>query len=207
MLPIHGRPLLEYWLELLTNAGVKEILVNTHYLPDIVRDYVRGCHWSEYVTLVHEDALLGTGGTVLRNADWIGRSSAFIVAHADNLTRFDLAAFQRAHRERQGDCFITMMTFVTDSPQTCGIVELDGENRVCAFYEKQPDPPSQLANGAVYIFEPSVLDTLAGLPGPVIDISTQLLPLYLGRMVAWQNADYHRDIGTLESLKAAESEF
>src|SRR4029079_9169288 len=112
----------------------------------------------------------GTGGTVLRNAQFFG-PGAFLDAHADNLTRFDVGAFIERHATRPAGCAITMMTFDTDAPQTCGIVEEDAQGRVRAFHEKVARPPGNRANGAVYIFEPEVLAYLRGLGKPFIDLS------------------------------------
>ena len=72
---------------------------------------------------------------------------------------------------------------------------------------KVANPPGNNANGAVYIFEPSVLKFLESLGKPVIDLSTEVLPHYLGRMSVFANDGYHRDIGTLESLALANKEF
>ena len=206
LVPIHGQALLGIWLDRLLPEGIERILVNTHYLPDAVRAYVGNSHWRDRVDLVHEDILLGTGGTVLRNRNYFG-DGAFLVAHADNLTRFDVGGFLRAHEERPANVEITMMTFDTDVPQSCGIVEVDERGVVTGFHEKVAHPPGNHANAAVYIFEPSVIDFLASLGKEVIDISTEVLPSYLGRMLAFHNSDYHRDIGTLESLALAEKEF
>ncbi len=206
LVPIRGQALLGFWLDRLLPEGIERVLVNTHYLPDTVRAYVQDSKWRERVDLVHEDVLLGTGGTVLRNRNFLD-GSAFMVAHADNLTRFDVDAFLRAHEERPDDVDITMMTFDTDVPQSCGIVEVDARGVVIKFHEKVTHPPGNHANAAVYIFEPSVIDFLDSLGKEIIDISTEVLPCYLGRMLAFHNSDYHRDIGTPESLALAESEF
>jgi mannose-1-phosphate guanylyltransferase len=206
LVPIHGKSLLGYWLDMLLPNGVERVLVNTHYLPDAVREFVAASAWRDSIDMVHEVELLGTGGTVLRNRDFLG-GGAFMVVHADNLTRFDVCAFIRAHECRPAGVDITMMTFDTDAPQSCGIVELDSRGVVIKFHEKVAAPPSNHANAAVYIFEPSVIDFLASLDKAVIDISTEVLPRYLGRMQAFHNADYHRDIGTPESLALAEQEF
>jgi len=130
-----------------------------------------------------------------------------IVAHSDNLTRFDCAAFIARHRLRPPHCLMTMMTFDTDMPQSCGIVELDGEEVVLQFHEKVANPPGTRANAAVYIFEPEIFDFLASLGKPVIDLSTEVLPHFLGRIYSFHNGDYHRDIGTVASLALAEREF
>ena len=206
LVPIHGKPLLAYWFDLLFEAGADSALVNTHYMAGAVREFVASSPWRDRVRLMHEDELLGTGGTVLRARGFVG-AEAFMVIHADNLSRFDVAAFIERHRARPPGTEITMMTFRTDSPGSCGIVELDRRGIVVGLHEKVANPPGDLANAAVYIFEPSVLDFLASLPGPFIDLSTQVLPRYLGRMHTFHNADFHRDIGTLESLRLAHIEY
>jgi mannose-1-phosphate guanylyltransferase len=186
--------------------GIDRILINTHYLPAAVQDYVSATPWSDFIDLVHEEALLGTGGTVLRNRSFFS-DGAFLVAHADNLTRFDVRAFLNAHSERPAGMEVTMMTFDTDAPETCGIVDLDAKGIVVGFHEKSPVPHGNRANAAVYIFEPSVIDFLATLNKEIIDLSLEVIPRFLGRMHCFHNDDYHRDIGTLESLSLAEREF
>jgi mannose-1-phosphate guanylyltransferase len=206
LVPIHGRPLLDYWLELLFGGGIEAVLINTHYLESQVRDFVARSVWHDRVTLSHEERLLMTGGTVLRNRAFFG-DRAFLVAHADNLTRFDVGAFIARHAARPPGAVITMMTFTTDAPQTCGIVMEDESGIVREFHEKVARPPGNQANAAVYIFEPEVLDFLAALGREVIDLSTEVLPHFLGRICTYPNTDYHRDIGNFESLRKAHDEF
>lgn len=206
LVPVLGKALLGYWLDLLLAGDVDQALINTHYLPDAVRAFVSESPWRARITIVHEDFLLGTGGTVLRNREFFGRAP-FLVAHADNLTRFDLNAFIARHARRPQGVEITMMTFETDAPQTCGIVEEDGRGVVIGFHEKVAHPPGNHANGAVYIFEPAVIDFLGTLGKEVIDLSTEVIPHFLGRICTFQNSGYHRDIGNLESLRKAEAEF
>jgi mannose-1-phosphate guanylyltransferase len=206
LVPIHGKPLLGYWLDLLLPAGIERLLVNTHYLPAAVQRYVTDSRWRERIVLVHEETLLGTGGTVLKNRAFFG-GGPFLVAHADNLTRFDVGAFLGRHARRPAQALITMMTFRTDAPQSCGIVEEDARGIATGFHEKVANPPGDHANAAVYIFEPQVVDFLAGLGKPVIDLSTEVIPAFMGRICTFHNAGYHRDIGTLESLRKAEAEF
>jgi len=57
MVPVRGRPLLDYWLDLLLSAGIEQLLVNTHYLPDVVREFVRSSQWEARIKLAHEDHL------------------------------------------------------------------------------------------------------------------------------------------------------
>jgi mannose-1-phosphate guanylyltransferase len=203
---VHGRPLLDYWLDLVFEGGVERVLLNTHWLAPQVHNHVATSSWATRIDLVHENELLGTGGTVLANREWF-QNRVFLLAHADNLTDFDVAHFIRAHESRPKGHVITMLGFRTDDPSSCGILELDQQNTVLAFHEKVPNPPGNLANGAVYIFEPEVLDAIASLGKPFVDLSTEVIPKFLGRILCVETGGYHRDIGTKESLRKANSEF
>lgn len=206
LVPIHGRPLLDYWLESLVLNGINEILINTHYLEPLVNKYISGSSWLKNVTLVHEERLLGTGGTILKNKDFFENGS-FLVAHADNLTIFDPIAFADSHRMRPCESEMTMMVFETPDPKSCGIVGIDGRNIVMSFYEKVSRPPGNLANAAVYILEPAVLDYMAALGKREIDFSTEVIPQFMGRISTYINSSYHRDVGTVASWIEAHKDF
>jgi mannose-1-phosphate guanylyltransferase len=98
-----------------------------------------------------------------------------------------------------------MMTFDTESPQSCGIVEVDDDGVVQTFHEKATNPPGTRANAAVYLMEPELLNWLVTQP-QINDFSTQVLPNYLGRIAIWHNTQLHRDIGTIQSLRQAQSD-
>ena len=202
LVPLQDRPLLSYWLSLLIKGGCHPILVNTHHFAQKVEEYIKASEYRNYVQIVFEKELLGTGGTVLKNRNFFG-SEAFMLVHADNLSLFDVHEFIECHQARPAGCEMTMMTYFTPSPETCGIVELDKKGVVKSFYEKVSYPPGNLANGAVYILEPSVIDFLAGLGKDHIDFSTEVLPYFLGRIFTFHNNVYHRDIGNLESYEQA----
>jgi len=208
MVPVMGRPLLDYWLELLGPApDCDEIVINTHYLPEPVRRHVSQSPFRSKITLVHEDALLGTGGTLIANLPKLLGNDA-LVAHADNLTLFRLGDFLRAFEQRPADCIATMMSFRTDTPEACGILELDDRGVVQGFHEKVTDPPGTLANAAVIMFSAEVLDTIHSEKwASVFDISLDIVPRLLGRANTWPNTVYHRDIGSPTALAAAELEF
>lgn len=206
LIPIHGRPLLDYWLEALVSHGVTEIVINTHYFSPLVVDYVNRSSWADKVAMVHEERLLGTGGTILANRRFF-HEEPFLVAHADNLTIFDPFAFFKRHKERPVEAKLTMMVFDTPDPKSCGIVGLDPRGLVTSFHEKVASPPGNLANAAVYILEPDVLDFMKSLHKAEIDFSTEVIPHFLGRIATYRNASYHRDIGTVQSWVEAHADF
>jgi len=206
LVDINGRPLLDYWVELLSKGGITEILVNLHHLPEAVEAYVASCAYPVKITTVFEDHLLLTGGTLLKNRAFFQNEPAMLI-HADNLSCFDVRAFTERFFDRDKDIDITMMTFHTDAPEACGVVELDEKGVVWAFHEKIKAPPGNLANAAAYILAPAVFDFIASLGKQVIDFSTEVLPNFIGRINTFHNDIYHRDIGTVKSLLLARREY
>ena len=73
-----------------------------------------------------------------------------------------------------------------------------------AFHEKGENPPSNLANAAIYIFDPRVRQLIAQSTLKESDISLHLIPQLLGKLNFWQTDGYCRDIGSMESLAKAE---
>lgn len=206
LVSVNGKPLLKIWLENLFSAGIEAVLINTHYLSDLVEDFVSQSEYSSRIRLLYEPVLLGTAGTLFASNEFIGNESVFVV-HADNLSKFDINDFMRAHQSRPSDCNMTMMLFETDDPKSCGIVELDEFGVVTNFHEKSLSPPSNLANAAIYIIEPELIRQYQSLNPRPFDISTEIIPSNLGKIFTYLNTQYHRDIGTLESLKQANIEY
>jgi len=206
LVDIDGRPLLDYWLELLNSSEIKDIIINLHYLPEMVKAHVLSSKYPLNIKMVLEDILLGTGGTLLKNKFFFENDPVMLI-HADNLSLFDINAFINKFNLRDKDTDITMMTFYTDSPESCGIIDLDEKEKVIAFYEKMEKPTGNLANAGVYILAPTVLDFMAKLDKEIIDFSTEVLPFFLGRINTFHNEIYHRDIGTVKSLSLARNEY
>ena len=205
LVPIAGRPLLEYWLCSLYRSGIREVLVNIHHHPQIVEAFLARTFYSGWVEGVREDRLLGTAGTVRENMGKLSTRTT-LLAHADNWCQCDLNDFLDFHKHRRPtDTVITMMTFRTSTPATCGIVEVNSDGVVQQIHEKIVDPPGNLANGAVYLLEPDVVRWIAQMQ-QVRDFSTEVLPEFLGRIATWENAGIHRDIGVVESLLVAQKD-
>ncbi|MFH2091023.1 MAG: nucleotidyltransferase family protein [Pseudomonadota bacterium] len=202
LVPINGRPLLDYWLEMIFSTNIESVLINLHHLAEKVVLHIDKSPYKQKITMIYEDKLLGTAGTLLKNKAFFGGDQILMV-HADNFSVFNLDDFIRAHWSRPQGCEMTMMTFKTDTPESCGILELDHKQVVRAFHEKVSNPPGDLANGAVYILENSIFSFLESMGKAEIDFSTQVLPAFLGKIFTFYNGQYHRDIGTVESYQKA----
>lgn len=205
LVPINGKRLIDYWLEKLSDAGIERFLINTHYLNDKVEKYISSSKFSELIEVSYERELLLTAGTIVANKDFF-QDKSFMLIHADNLSICDFSNFINCHNNRPKGTEITMMTFQTDEPHNCGIVELDERGIVCDFHEKIENPPSSFANAAVYILEPTVIEFIENLGKEKVDFSNEVLPRYMGRINTFFNDVYHRDIGSLSSYGLAQIE-
>jgi mannose-1-phosphate guanylyltransferase len=206
LMPINGRPLLGLWLDTLLDAGFLDIVVNTHHEAQLLERFIEQERYCNHVHLSYEPELLGTAGTLLKHRDRFG-SGPLLLAHADNLSLFDPLLLARKHADRPDDVVMTMMTFETQQPQLCGIVETGAEGRVVAFHEKQKNPPGNLANAAIYVVEPDVARMAEAIGRLPLDLSVDVIPTLLPRIQTFDNALYHRDIGAPMSLALAQFEF
>ena len=202
LIPIKGQPLLDIWLKRLTQFGIGPFLVNTHYLANQVEDYVKNSGYSNQIKLVNESILLGTAGTLIKNLDFFMGEDGLLI-HSDNYCLADFNAFLKAHQNRPKKCLLTMMTFRTDNPTSCGIVELNEQGIVTGFHEKVSHPPGNLANGAIYILSGELLRTLSKNLHKTKDFSTEILNHLIGRIYSYETHELFIDIGTPETYKKA----
>lgn len=201
---INGKPLLEYWLSTLFDAGFERVLINTHHLSKQVESYCSMSQYKSKIDLVYETQLLGTAGTLRANRHYFGQT--FLMAHADNFTVFNMKSFLNRHRKRPNFCIATMMTFHTDSPSDCGIVEIDERNILVGYEEKVANPSGNIANAAVFLLEKESLTLLDSDPSAT-DFCKDIVPLGIGKFQIYTNSIYHRDIGTIKSLEQANRDF
>jgi mannose-1-phosphate guanylyltransferase len=202
LVPIKEQALLGIWFERLSQAGIGPFLVNTSYLAPRVQAYVATSPYSRQVTLVHEDVLLGTAGTLVANLDFFQGQDGLLI-HADNYCLADFGEFLRAHEQRPSGCVMTMMTFRSETPSSCGIVEVAANGVVVGFHEKVANPPGNLANGAVYLLSAELLRTMANELRSATDFSTEVLPKFVGRIFTYETREVFMDIGTPETYAMA----
>jgi mannose-1-phosphate guanylyltransferase len=203
MVVIDDRPLLDIWLDAFDRAGIGEVLVNLHHLPDVVRRHLAERTGPPVVRTFFEPGLLGSAGTLAANRQWVDGEEFFLVCYADNLTDFDLRSLIDVHRTRGQTATLTV--FHSERPSAGGVVEVDEAGRVVGFAEKPSQPVSDLTNAGMYAFDPSVLEEIDGVPP--LDIGYHLLPRLVGRSHAVLVEGYFRDIGTIESYGRAREEW
>lgn len=204
LVPIKGTPLLELWLEQLSSLKVNKILLNTHYLSDQVSYFISDSKYNNICKVIYEKDLLGTAGTLIQNIDQFLDDDC-ILLHADNYTKTDINNLVIAHKNRPDNCLITILVFETNNPASCGIVELK-DNVVINLHEKIPNPPGNIANGAIYILSKEALQFIKNEFPNAKDFVSDILIHFVGKIYAYYTSEIFLDIGTPENYLKANSE-
>jgi mannose-1-phosphate guanylyltransferase len=196
LVPIKGRPLLDIWLENLTKAGIESFLINTHFLHEQVEAYIIESRYKNLVELAYEPELFGTAGTLRKNETFFNGEDGMLI-HADNYCQADFGSFISTHKNRPPGCLMTMMTFQTETPKSCGIVDVNEVGIVKGFHEKVSNPPGTEANGAIYILSASLIKEISA--GNATDFSTEIIGSLMGKIMSHKNDGCLVDIGSPES--------
>ncbi|MBW5447111.1 NTP transferase domain-containing protein [Cohnella sp. CFH 77786] len=197
MVPLLGKPCMEYTILLLRRYGICDIAVTTHYRPEALEHYFGdGSRFGVRLRYFAETAPLGTAGG-LKNARAF-LDEQFVVVSGDALTDVDLSAFVRFHETRNSP--LTLMLSRVAEPCAFGIVLTGPEGRIVRFLEK-PAPEqafSDTVNTGIYVMEPEVLDWIP--EASAYDFSRQLFPELLEKGIpiyGYTSNAYWSDIGTI----------
>jgi len=203
LVKIKDKILLNMWLEKLLSVGVDKILINTHYLSDQVENFLKDSVYSKKIKIVKEKILLGTAGTLNANINFFDKKDG-ILLHADNYCVENLDSLIDAHKKRPQGCLMTMLTFKSSNPSSCGIVSLDERGVVKDFNEKVKENYGNVANGAVYVLSNESIEIIKNKFSHTKDFSTEIIKNFLGKIYTYQTTKFFTDIGTLKEYEIAQ---
>ncbi|OFY66064.1 MAG: hypothetical protein A2V64_01010 [Bacteroidetes bacterium RBG_13_43_22] len=103
LLDINGKSLLRLAVENCSASGFDNIIINVHYLADMVEDEInRLIKYGYKITVSDErEMLLETGGGLYKAKDFFDRDP-FLLCNADTITDLDLSALYRYHCDKKG---------------------------------------------------------------------------------------------------------
>lgn len=204
LVDIAGRPLLSHLTERLFDLGVKRIYLNSHHLAEQIESFKVDSPRSDQITVLHEEELLGTAGTI-RNFLKDRPQDELLIMHGDNFFEDSLQNLLLAFRNRRTGLMGVAGTFLSPHPESCGIFVIDEEFVIQKLYEKQKPSFGNLANTAIYIFDSEALVEISKLPQELNDLSKHVLPRFLGKLLAVPLEGNFIDIGSPENLQKARS--
>jgi mannose-1-phosphate guanylyltransferase len=202
LVEVKNKPVIDHLIRKLIDLNISEIFINTHYKHELLEKFVLDSGYRTKITLVYEPELLGTAGTLKGLINEISTED-FVVMHADNYFHDDLKILKQKHLAANSDCLVTLGTFLVADPEKFGTFELNKDNNVIKFFEKDKNSPSKIANSAIYFMKPGVKNIVEGLNSSETDLSLHLIPRLLGKIQAVKLEGFFYDIGTPENLLLA----
>ena len=113
----------------------------------------------------------------------------------------NLKNFILQHKKRPKNCQMSMLTFKTRYPKSCGIVKRDQNKILINFYEKPDKYLGNIANGAIYCISNKMLIELKKIKNDLLkDFSTEIIPKYYKKIFCIHTNKYFTDIGDIKNL-------
>ncbi|MBR5091815.1 MAG: NTP transferase domain-containing protein [Ruminiclostridium sp.] len=200
LVPICGKPVLFYILELLEKNGCTEAAVAVRYRGERIEAALGDGRYGGLRTFVsYEDKPLGTAGCVKKAA--ADFDDDFIVISGDAMCDFDLAAMYRHHKDSGTAATIAVRS--VDDPREYGVII--GENGMVTGFSEKPsyiNCRSDLANTGIYVISPKVLGLIAD--DKPVDFAKDVFPEMLGREMPlgyFADNGYWCDIGDIGAYR------
>lgn len=172
LIPVAGKPLIEHTIEMLREAGIRDVVLAVGHLGDKIKEEVgNGRKYGVTVAYSEETKPLGSAGA-LKKASVFLQNKSFIVVNGDILTSLDVSELVAFHQE---DKYIATMALSTE-PNTkgYGVAMLRGE-KIVKFLKQDKKQVTQLINAGVYVMNPSfLLDLPKSDAGELEDVFVKL---------------------------------
>ena len=204
MMPILGKPILQYQVELLKKHGFKKVwFIVNHLYEHIESHFGHGENFGIDIEYYVEPAPLGTVGGVKALQSKLDQP--FLVLYGDVLMDMDLSRLIAFHESKGADA--TLVVHPNDHPYDSDLLDVNDEDKVTAFYAK-PHPEGlryrNLVNAAAYVFNPVVFDYLT--EGVKADFGKDIFPSLHQHLdvYAYNTPEYLKDMGTPDRLHKVE---
>jgi mannose-1-phosphate guanylyltransferase len=154
MLPLGNKPLLEYIIDWLKNAGdINHIVICVSYLHRTIEDYFEdGSRFGVKIEYARSERPLATAGQ-LKTAEKLLEDDSFVCIYGDSIYEFNLRKMIRQHKDSKA--FVTMALLQYSTKLKYGFIDVNGQDRVTSWREK-PEIRG-LINIGSYIMEPRFL--------------------------------------------------
>lgn len=213
MIPIKGKPVLEYQVEGLRRQGYRDFIFITGHLSHIISDYFgngdkvspcTGMPFGVNIRYIVENEPLGTAGALYYLRDLI--TDDFLLLNGDVIFDIDVSRFMAYHKKNGG--LATIMTHPNDHPYDSGLIETDDNGLVKNWMHKEDYRLwyKNRVNAGIHIISPRLLERFN--MAKKCDLDREILqPLIKEKaLYAYDSPEYVKDMGTRDRLLAVEND-
>jgi len=163
MIPVHGKPLLEYIINGLIFAGFKNLIIVIGYRKDQIMDYFQeGDKWGIKIEYIEQKEINGTGGALLICEDSI-KDDHFFLAWGDVLVSYKIYKEVIEVFKKENQDYILVANYTDDPFKGAAVYS---ENNYCIGIEEKPPEGksnSNLNNCGVFVFSTEIFKVLQRL--------------------------------------------
>jgi N-acetyl-alpha-D-muramate 1-phosphate uridylyltransferase len=210
---VNGKTLLQRNIEYLQLSGITDVVVNAHHFAgQIIQTVTENKGWGSNVMISDErDAVLETGGGLVKARHLLDGDEPFVTVNADILTDLDIPALVSFHKEQKA-----LISFAVSARKTSRYFLLNEHNRLCGWMntttgEQKIVLPGNnlrpLAYSCVVVFEPAVFPLIRQQGKfSLTDMYLDLAPEH--KIMCWEHGgERWIDVGKTESVAKAEALF
>lgn len=214
--------IIDFPLSNCVNSGIFDVMVLAQYRPQSLMEHVgSGAPWdlnrdftggvkilTPYKARNDSDWYSGTADAVQQNFGFIKNSAPdlVLILSGDHIYTMDYEPMISFHLDQQADLTVGTIRVPIEEASRFGILATNNKYRVTSFVEKPAQPPSNLANMGVYLFNRSLLDTVLWEdrqnPKSSHDFGKDIIPSLIkakARVFAFPYTGYWMDVGTIQS--------
>ncbi len=220
--------IIDFALSNCVNSDIYNVAVLTQYRPHSLNEHIGiGRPWDldrtrGGVRILHpyqgREAHSWYGGTadaIYQNLEYVRaqRPDQLLILAGDHIYKMDYRPMLRFHQEKNSDLTIGVMNVPLEETDRFGIMAVDDENRITAFYEKpKKRDKGTLASMGIYVFNTDILiDRLStnSHGHPDLDFGKHVIPdmIKSDRVFAYSFEGYWVDVGTIQSYWETNLEF
>ncbi|MEO1287584.1 MAG: glucose-1-phosphate adenylyltransferase [Chloroflexota bacterium] len=215
--------IIDFPLSNCVNSNIFDVLVLTQYRPHSLNDHIgKGRPWDldrtftggvnllqPYTGTSDTDWYAGTADAVAQNVSFVrqGQPEFVLILSGDHIYQMDYDMLVRFHREKGAKATICTIRVPMDEASRFGILDVDDDYRVKDFVEKPENPPGNLANMGVYLFDYDVLEEALRVdqanPNSSKDFGKDIIPRMLANnesVYAYDYGGYWIDVGTVDAF-------
>lgn len=201
MIPIGGKPILEYTIEMLAQQGYKEIILVVGHLGEIIKKYCAdGSKWDVTISYITEETPLGTAGALYYLKDRI--DDDFLLINGDIIFDVDIRKFCEQHKKNQ--CVATILTHPNSHPYDSGLIIADEDGKVTRWLTKEDERTwyRNRVNAGLHMLSPKVFERFTVLQKMDLDRDILKQLIVDGELYIYDSPEYVKDMGTPDRYEA-----
>lgn len=195
MIPIEGKPILEYQIETLKKQGYTDIILIVGHMGNVIQKYFGdGSAFGVQISYIVEEQPLGTAGALYFLKDEI--QNDFLLLNGDIIFDVDIQKFLEYHCNQRTAA--TILTHPNSHPYDSGIIIADDKNRVTNWLHKEDERLwyKNRVNAGLHMFSPRIFESFHEAKKCDLDRDVLKPLIKEGELSVYDSPEYVKDMGT-----------